>query len=257
MAQVLLEAHTPVDRDKRLALPSEPTKQRSIVEVGASEQPADGRDVVSWQKPSQPRGHTRIKDDAHRGRLRRAGFGLADEGLPREFQDGNRVFARDVREVRKKLGELMPTLDVVHERAHRHASACEAGLAAEACGARRDQGARERHGGQDNRSPVVCLTRVELTAGERAGAPADRHRRTTGARSGVGGSDARLCERSEQPEGERPPAPRRSARAAPRRSAVRVAGPHWYGSTVLADSAIDRLRSRPARSSLGFPSGRG
>jgi len=145
IAQVLLEAHTPVDRDKRIALPSESIKQRPIIEVGVSEQPADGSDVVSWQKPSQPCGHTRIKDDAHRGRLRRAGFGLADEGLPREFQDGNRVFARDVREVRKKLGELMPTLDIVNERAHWHASACEAGLAPEACGARRDKGARESH----------------------------------------------------------------------------------------------------------------
>jgi len=131
--------------DERIALPSESIQQRPIIEVGASEHATDGCDAVSWQKPRQPNGHARIKDDAHWGRLRRAGFGLAYQGLPCEFEDGDRVFARDVGEVRKKLGELMSTLDVVNNRSYRHASTRKTGFATEAREARRCEGVREGH----------------------------------------------------------------------------------------------------------------
>ena len=153
IAQVLLKADAPVDRDERIALPSKSIQQRPIIEVGASEQATDGCDVVSWQKPRQPHGHARIKDDAHLDRLRRAGFGLAYQGLPREFEDGDRVFARDIGEVRKKLGELMSTLDVVNNRTHWHASTRETGLATEAREARRYERVREGHRKMDRVAP--------------------------------------------------------------------------------------------------------
>jgi hypothetical protein len=62
------------------------------------------------------------------------------------------VVARHVREVGEELRELMPALDVVDERPHRHTRTRETGFAAKAGGARRDEGSWQCHRSVDNRS---------------------------------------------------------------------------------------------------------
>ena len=149
-SQILLVPQILVDGHECLAERSDGVKQRSVIEVGAAERAANGRDRVPRDVSGEAFGHACIEDNAH-GRLRGGDDGLAEQRLARELQHRNRVFARDRGKVLQKLTERMAPFDVVDHRAHRDACPGEAGLTAEAIGGDGNERSRQGHREGQNR----------------------------------------------------------------------------------------------------------
>ena len=98
-SQVLLEWQVLLDRDERIASTGEPIEEWPVVDVRCAEQTADGRDIMSRPVAREAGRHARIQHEPHRPTLDRAWLCLSDQGLAGEFEHGDRVLARHVREV--------------------------------------------------------------------------------------------------------------------------------------------------------------
>lgn len=132
--EVLLAGKPGVGRDEDVEASRHGLEQLAVAQMRQFGK-AGRHDIMRRKGVSKILWHTGIEENAHdlgSPRLRR-------ELLAGQLDHGYRMLARDIRELRQKVLDAIPRLQIVEQGPHRNASACEHRRPAEVLGGHGDE----------------------------------------------------------------------------------------------------------------------